>query len=122
MWNYPGDGYIDIVAPTSYTHEGDVYNYPALVQTGKPLAMAEYSPHHDDNYGNFNNLIYISRISSEYTGLAFWICWHDWSNGDGTNTYMSIINNENAYELMNHELVITRDELQLSEYLDPVIP
>ena len=44
--------------------------------------------------------------------MAFRICRHDRDSGDGTNTYMALIGNLNANELMNHDLVITRDELQ----------
>jgi len=111
MWVYPGDDYIDILAPTCYNNLGMIYDYQILVDVGKPLGMAEFGPGSEGNTGNYNNLTYINSISRSFTGMAFWISWEDWENGDGTNTYMSLIGNRNASELMNHELVITRDEL-----------
>ena len=111
MWLYPGDDYTDIVAPTAYNNYCRILNYEELVDTGKPIAMAEFSPSHEDNTGHFDNRIYIEKISENYTGIAFWISWHDWDNGDGTSTYMSIGRNDYASELMNDSRVITRDAL-----------
>lgn len=117
LWTYPGEDYVDILAPTLYTKDLVIYGYQELVETGKPLAMAEMGPDHEDNHGAFDNRTYINRISRSYTGISFWISWEDWDNGNGTNTYMSILNNENAYELMNHPEVITREYLRWREFL-----
>jgi mannan endo-1,4-beta-mannosidase len=111
MFNYPGDDYVDIIAPTAYNNSLDIAGYSDLVSTGKPLAMAEFGPDHKDNHGGFDNTKYIERISSDYPGFAFWISWHDWSNGDGTNTYMSLIGNKNARELIQNPGVLTRENI-----------
>jgi mannan endo-1,4-beta-mannosidase len=116
MWYYPGDNYVDIIAPTAYNSPLDIVGYNELISTCKPLAMAEYGPDHMDNHGAFDNTTYIKRISSDYTGIAFWISWHDWNNGDGTNTYMSIIGNKNTLELMQNSMVLTRGDVDWKKY------
>ncbi len=116
MWNYPGDDYVDIIAPTAYNTPLDIWGYNELKATGKPIAMAEYGPDHNDNHGEFDNTKYINKISSDYNELAFWISWHDWSNGDSTNTYMSIIGNKNARELIKNSDVLTREDVAWTKF------
>jgi mannan endo-1,4-beta-mannosidase len=117
MWNYPGDDYVDIIAPTAYNNSLDIAGYTDLISTGKPLAMAEFGPDHKDNHGEFDNTKYIKKISSDYPGFAFWISWHDWSNGDGTNTYMSLIGNKNTSELMQNSMVLTKEDVNWKKNL-----
>lgn len=119
MWNYPGDDYVDIIAPTAYNSSLDIWGYNELISTGKPIAMAEYGPDHKDNHGQFDNTAYINRISSAYDKVAFWISWHDWNNGDGTNTYMSLIGNKNARELIRNPGVLTRADVAWKKNLQP---
>jgi len=111
MWVYPGNEYVDLVAPTTYNDVGEIYDYAEFLATGKPLAMAEMGPHHDDNDGGFDNRIYAERLLRDYPAVAFWISWEDWSNGDGTDTRMSLLGNRFARELMNHPEVITREAI-----------
>ena len=117
MWTYPGDDYVDIVAPTAYNNQLSIAGYDELVATGKPLAMAEFGPDHYDNHGCFDNRTYKRQLTGVYTGMAFWISWHNWDNGDGTNTYMSIIGNRNARQLMQYPLILTREDVDWKKYL-----
>ncbi len=117
MWNYPGDDYIDIVAPTAYNNGLSIAGYEELIATGKPLAMAEYGPDQIGNHGCFDNRIYIQRLSKVYPAMAFWISWHDWNNGDRTNTYMSITGNRYPKQLMQNPLVLTREDVVWKKYL-----
>ena len=112
MWNYPGDDFIDIIAPTAYGDNCQINGYKSFVETGKPLGMAEYGPDYTVDDQSFDNSSYIKKIEESYPGIAFWISWHDWSNGDGTYTYESIGRNQKAYQLMNDPRVITREKLQ----------
>jgi len=117
MWNYPGDDYIDIVAPTAYNNPLNIVGYAELVATGKPIAMAEFGPDHVDNHGCFDNRTYIRQLGRAYPGIAFWISWHDWDNGDRTNTYMSITGNNNAKLLMQDPHVLTREDVAWKKHL-----
>jgi len=117
MWVYPGDDVVDIVAPTVYNDDGKIYDYEAFLATGKPLAMAEMGPHHDNNHGQFDNRTYAERLSEAYPAMAFWISWEDWYNGDGSTTYMSLVGNQHAAELMQDERVISRNEIEWRQFL-----
>ena len=118
MWVYPGDDVVDLVTPTTYNDDGDVYDYDTFLATGKPLAMAEMGPHHEDNDGSFDNRTIIRRLDKDYPAMAFWISWEDWHNGDGTNTYMSLVGNDHANELMNDPRIISREKIDWRRFLD----
>lgn len=117
MWNYPGDDCVDIVAPTAYNNGISIAKYAELIATGKPVAMAELGPDHENNHGCFDNRTYIQKLGTDYPGMAFWISWHDWNNGDRTNTYMSINGNRNARLLMRDQRVLTREDIAWKKYL-----
>jgi mannan endo-1,4-beta-mannosidase len=108
-WLYPGNEYVDVVAGTTYNDNLTVTDYLTYVKLGKPMGMGEYGP--AASSGNFDNRKYLDTIKANYPCIGYWVSWHNWDNGDGTMTLMSINKNLYAGELMNNTGVITLDKL-----------
>ncbi len=111
---YPGDEYVDIVGVSYYT---DLYGqiYDRLVALGKPFAFTEYGPPNNSGGLNFRgplpdgswddtNLVKV--ISDKYPQTVYALHWTSWPNN-----IMSVAENRNAKELLNHPMILTRGEL-----------
>jgi mannan endo-1,4-beta-mannosidase len=110
---YPGDGYVDIIAPTRYNDNLSFDGYNDLVQFahGKPIALGEYGPDNNDGSipdGSFDNMLYVQKLKN-YPKIAYWVSWHSWI--DGTNVQMALADNLNASQLLNDPFIINRDNL-----------
>ncbi len=111
-WLYPGDQYVDIIAPTSYDDELNIYNYNIYISMGKPhkpLGMGEYGPKIGGpiaKNGTLDTTNFIKRIKNDYPRIAYWVCWHSYPEN-----CWSIISNQNYNTLMNDPDVITLDKL-----------
>ncbi len=111
---YPGDDYVDIVAPTCYDDKLvlDPRAYKTLGSLGhprKPMGMAEYGPAIGGplaKKGALDDLGYIERIKKDYPRIAYWVSWHSYPG-----EFWSIVDNRNCEALMNHPDVITLDGL-----------
>ncbi|GAL13243.1 mannan endo-1,4-beta-mannosidase precursor [Vibrio astriarenae] len=113
--DYPGDDVVDVIGPSAYNSNLDIKDYATYQKFNKPMGMAGYGGQIGSQAilnGQFDNRLYQQRLTKDYPGMAFWISWHTWYNGDGTYSYLSIVDNQFASELMNHEDVITREELE----------
>lgn len=113
-WGYPGDEYVDIVAGTAYNDELAFADYGEYLAFGKPIAMAEYgaaSWKNKAHTGSLDNRLYAQTIRKRYPAIAYWVCWHNWANGDGTSSWHSLNRNRFASECLERADVITRDEL-----------
>lgn len=111
---YPGDAYVDVVAGTCYNDDLFIADYDRYLTFGKPVGMAELGASSGSDIaksGSFDNRRYESIIRSDYPAVAYWVCWHNWDNGDGTYAWMSLNKNKYAKECLGSGGVITRDEI-----------
>ncbi|MGW0229603.1 glycosyl hydrolase [Actinopolymorpha singaporensis] len=108
---YPGKGKVDVVGLDCYTDNpsgGDgriVRNldrqYKQMLSLGKPFAFTEVGPR-DRVDGTFNWKRWIDAIHQRYPRTTYFLAWNDkWSPTQ----------NRNAKGLMNHPLVINRDNM-----------
>ncbi|MBN2351785.1 MAG: hypothetical protein JXD23_04375 [Spirochaetales bacterium] len=112
---YPGDDYVDVVAPTCYDDDLALNTrcYDALDKLGsprKPLALGEYGPGIGGpvaGAGTLDTAKYIQRIKNDYPRIAYWVCWHQYPG-----EYWAIIGNRNYKALMNDPDVITVERLK----------
>ena len=102
-WTYPGDAYVDIVAGTAYNDSLDIGDYAVYLKFGKALGMAEFGPAiggEASRKGAFDNSLRVTRLQKDYPAIAYFVAWHDWDNGDGTQEHQSIVANRNAQALL----------------------
>ncbi len=105
-WAYPGDQIVDIVGGTAYGNDMHVADYPDYLKFNKPLALAEFSP--EPKTPNFNNTLYIKRLSKNYSRMAYWTSWAGpWS----------LVKFPGAKELLNDPRVLNRGDLQWQQYM-----
>jgi mannan endo-1,4-beta-mannosidase len=106
---YPGDQYVDVVALDWYDdrYEGlDAHgSYTQLASLQKPMGLAEVGPLKLRD-GSFDNLTLLQRLRAAYPRLGFFVFWHSWPGAK-----VAIVDHRRPAELMQHELVIDRDEL-----------
>ena len=113
FYPYPGNEYVDIIAPTVYDDELDIDNYSELVaygkSYGKPIAIAEYGWNFGDGTnpdGNFDNTLYVQKLKNNYPEIAYWVTWHSWYG-----VKASLADNLNASQLLNDPYVVNRGNL-----------
>jgi len=111
-WAYPGDAYVDVIAPTCYSDSLEVRSYRLLLTMGnprKPLAMGEWGNDTAGRLlkgGDLDTTRYIRLIKNNYPRIAYWVSWHSYPDLN-----WSLITNKNYRELMNDPDVITLDKL-----------
>jgi mannan endo-1,4-beta-mannosidase len=107
---YPGDAYVDVIAPTGGGNDLSIVGYDDYLAYGKPLGMSEYGPNaYGDDIeadGSFDDRLYIQRLRGDYPRVAFWCTPASWMD-----IKTSLADNLHARELMNDPDVITRDEI-----------
>jgi mannan endo-1,4-beta-mannosidase len=115
---YPGDQYVDIVAMDWYDDRFMNLNafgsYSQLASLGKPMGLAEVGPQNQRD-GSFDNLVLLQRLKKDYPKLGFFVFWHSW-----TGANVAMIDNIRPVDMMQHELVLDRDELP--NFLRPATP
>ncbi|MEM7531857.1 MAG: glycosyl hydrolase [Chloroflexota bacterium] len=109
---YPGDAYVDIVGQDVYNDALDGVNYEELLALGKPFALTEFGPL-DARDGSYDMLTMLNQVLARYPRTIYWLSWHDWVE-NGAQQHISIIRNQNANTLMNHECVTTLDEMAIN--------
>ncbi len=110
-WLYPGNAYVDVVAGTAYNDTLEIQDYRAYLSFGKPVAMAELGSALGGalgRTGSLDNLLYVTRMHLTYPAVAYWVSWHNWDNGDGTQELKAIVSNRNANDLMHSPQTISR--------------
>jgi mannan endo-1,4-beta-mannosidase len=113
-WAYPGDAYVDVVAGTAYNDKLDIGDYAAYLKFGKALGMAEFGPTLGGDAartGSFDNTLRVSRLQTDYPAIAYFVAWHDWDNGDGTQEHQSIVGNKNAAAMLQDPSALTLSRL-----------
>jgi len=109
---YPGDSYVDIIAPTIYRDNLDFTEcYDDLIKFstshGKPIAFSECGPSPWDGSpldGSFDNRLYATQLK-KCPKIAFFISWSSWFDKD-TKVNMSLVDNMYASELLNDPYII----------------
>ncbi|MFK7811682.1 MAG: glycosyl hydrolase [Maribacter sp.] len=99
---YPGSEYVDLVGMDYYGNEPDFPHYEELKSLGKPIVMSEIGPR-ESGYGNWNMMDVANKLKGK---AAYFMQWHSWSGAK-----VAIKDNKNALEMMNSNVVITRDEV-----------
>jgi mannan endo-1,4-beta-mannosidase len=106
---YPGDDFVDIVGLDYYANNLTDINIneslTALMAYDKPLCIAEIGTAVNENLekNEADNLIYLDL--NKYP-ISYFLVWNSWPNH-----YGSILDSKNSDELMNHNLIITQDEV-----------
>ena len=119
-WAYPGDAYVDIVSGTAYNDNLDITDYPAYLKFGKVLGMGEYGPTLGGALargGSFDDRLHITRLQRDYPAIAYWVSWHDWNNGDGTQEHQAIVSNREAGAMMQDPFALTLHRLAWKTFL-----
>ncbi|MBN1440682.1 MAG: hypothetical protein JW929_14850 [Anaerolineales bacterium] len=110
--SYPGDEYVDIVAPTAYDDKLTVKHYALFAEIGsplKPFGLGEYGAKLDGPLaaaGTLDMMELIRRIRKDYPRAAYWVSWHSYPD-----SHWSIISNLNFTALMNNPDVITMETM-----------
>ncbi len=99
---YPGSDYVHLVGMDYYGTHPDFPHYEELRSLGKTMVMSEIGPR-EEGYGNWNMMDVVEKLKGK---AAYFLQWHSW-NGAA----VSIKDNQNAIEMMNSDLVITREEI-----------
>jgi mannan endo-1,4-beta-mannosidase len=109
-FDYPGDAFVDFVAPTYYGDSLTVQSYDSYLAFNKPLGFAELgttAKGASDRDGSFDNRRYIDAIRTRYPEVVYFVSWHNWDWGDGTTAHQSLSSNQYAAELLADGNVIT---------------
>lgn len=115
-WAYPGDGYVDIVAGTSYDDNLLIPNYQDYLQIPKVIGEGEYGPSLSGTHvlaGDFDTTLYATRLQQDYPAVAYWVSWHDYPLSDTETAHLSLIGNQNAASLLSNPYVINADAISL---------
>ena len=110
---YPGNDVVDVMTHNLYSDtwvlpwESDqVYrHYP------KPQAVPQAGSQQTRD-GTWDNLIFLDGITNRLPRLSYFCAWSSFTNQ--TFQYRAIYGNPNASNLMNHALLVTRDELNFA--------
>lgn len=104
---YPGSAYVDLVGEDVYSAVGGLPDYAELSSFGKPIVVTECGPN-SANYGKYDESAMVANIVGK---ACYFLQWHSW-----TGAAVAIKDNLNANEMMNSEVVITRDEVKISKF------
>jgi len=118
-WTYPGADYVDIVAGTAYNDALDIGDYATYLRFRKPLGMAEFGPSLGGAHaraGTFDNRLRVTRPLRDYPAIAYWVSWHDWDNGDGTQEHQAIVTNQAAPAMMQEPGALTLRHLTWTSF------
>jgi mannan endo-1,4-beta-mannosidase len=108
-YHYPGNEYVDIIAPTVYKDDLSIPDYSNMIKTGKPMGIAEFGKPFKQADGTIDNREYIEKIRNEYPDIKYFVVWHNW-----TGVKMAIPSNQHAKDLMNDPWIVTRDEVKIN--------
>ncbi|MBO4734200.1 MAG: hypothetical protein J5662_06975 [Clostridia bacterium] len=114
MQYYPGDNYVDIIAPTVYSQTNDgnlplIDDYAAMIATGKPFAMSEIGIIKNyDQTAIADCLTLLESIKTVYPEATFINLWY------GTN--FSIGHHSHYQEFIDDDYIITAQEMEQHQY------
>lgn len=122
LYRYPGNNFVDVFAGTIYNNELNLKDYEIFLQSGKPIAVAEFGPKAGESIsrqGTLDTQLYAKRLQKDFPAIAYWMSWSSWSNGDGTQEKQALIHNKNAKQLLADPKIITRSRVDWKNYLSP---
>lgn len=122
-WAYPGDDYVDVVAGIAHNVQLTIKDYKAMVDLGRPVAMAEYGPDPTNNLvlssltdaskrGGFDNTAYVDRLKGGYPSVAYWVTPHSDVFETNQRSNLALVDNKESKALMSSKLVISRERLE----------
>ncbi len=128
-WAYPGDNFVDVVAGITRSDPLTIKDYAALVELGRPVGMAEYSPTPVEVGGKlsakektFDARIYADRLDGSYKAVAYWVSWHTYSfqnlEGGTQKSYMALIDSLNLKELTDKDFILSLERVKDKELRD----
>lgn len=106
---YPGTDYVDIVGLSYYHNDlsqiDTNQSMTALMALNKPICMSEIGPKNTGRIdkNEWDNLTYLGL--NKYP-VSYFVVWSSWRQH-----YMAIRDSKNADALMNHDLIISQDEV-----------
>lgn len=105
---YPGDDVVDMVGVDLYENglEMESYQYDLAIGLGKPFALSEIGPNHNDMDGSHDYQAFVEKIISDYPLAVYAHAWHSWP--DHLVTWLE---NQNFQEALTMPCVVDRDEL-----------
>lgn len=124
FWGYPGDDYVDVIAPTAYDAQLTVQDYSLFSDYPKPLAMAEYGPAlWGPDYSEyvledpltFDATRYATRLLNDYPRIAYWVSWHSYYVDPPLMVRLSLADSNNTRQLFENPEVISLDNIDTSE-------
>jgi mannan endo-1,4-beta-mannosidase len=103
---YPGDDCVDIVGFDAYTDHIDpkhIKGYEALARLSKPFGFSEYGPHGAQNPpGDYDYRLFIAGMEKYFPRSTYFMCW---------NAKWSLASNQHVRELLDHPLIVNREDL-----------
>ena len=121
-WAYPGEKFVDVVAGIARNNELNIKDYQDMVDLGRPVAMAEYSPNPasdsvkslvsaESDRGTFDNATYADRLNGSYPAVAYWVSWHSSALDDETRSNLALVDNLNSKTLADRAYVISLERM-----------
>jgi mannan endo-1,4-beta-mannosidase len=123
MWAYPGDAFVDIIAPTAYNADLEISEYSVISSNTKPIAMAEYGPpgwginfmgELPDALPTFDALRY-TRLLKDYPRVAYWISWHSYPFNETHLVKLSLGDSKNLPALFENPQIINLQNIEISD-------
>ncbi|MBX2815309.1 MAG: T9SS type A sorting domain-containing protein [Saprospiraceae bacterium] len=106
---YPGDDVVDLVGIDLYENGLEMENeqYLQAVALGKPFALTEIGPNHDNMDGSHDYLSFVNKIRTDYPATVYAHAWHSWPEH-----LVTWIENQRFSEALNLDCVVSRDEFR----------
>ena len=103
---YPGSAYVDLVGEDFYSTVGGLPDDAELSTFDNPIVLTECGPN-GTNYGKYDESAMVANVVGK---ACYFLQWHSW-----TGAAVAIKDKWNASAMMNSEVVITRDEINISK-------
>lgn len=128
-WAYPGDEYADIVAGIARNDSLQIKDYDDLVELGRPVGMAEYTPTpremggtYSAEKGKFDAQGYVDRLNGSYKAVSYWVSKHTYEyvdmNGETKTSFMALIDSNFLKKLADNKLVLSVERIKEEELRD----
>lgn len=99
---YPGSDVVDITGLDVYQNNLALPSsqYQSMINLGKPFAITEFGPDHNNMNGSHEYLAFVNKIRSDFPETIFAHAWHDWPDH-----LVSWINNQNIQAVLNYPVL-----------------
>ncbi len=105
---YPGADVVDITGLDVYQDNIALPStqYQAMINLGKPFAITEFGPDHNNMDGQHDYHAYVNKIRADFPESIYALAWHDWPGH-----LVAWISNQNYSAALNEACVVGRDEI-----------